>query len=51
MLECQPVPRIGEFKLTDSNLKRGHEFEGEQVRIYGKVWRERGNNAIIVSKK
>lgn len=30
LLVSQPVPRIGKFKLTDSNLKTGHESESKQ---------------------
>lgn len=36
--------------ITTINAKRGHEFEREQGRIYGKDWREerKGGNDVII---
>lgn len=34
------------------NETRGHEFEEEQLRSYGRAWREekKGRNAVIISE-
>lgn len=30
------------------NEKRRHKFESNQGKVYGKIWREEGNDAIML---
>jgi hypothetical protein len=39
--------------ITKINFKRGHKFERQQKKIYGKVWRkerDKINYVIMISK-